>query len=348
MEVLSPRKIIVRMPNWLGDCVMATPVLEDLASFWPECTLTVLCQAGAATLLENSPFIHEIIIASSAKSRWFHRYTEKRKLIRQIKKGKFDLGILLTNSFSTAWCFFRAGVTCRIGFANDFRSCLLSKAVPFPKSRKNQHLVYTYKELLKPLGIENTKTVPSLYSRKEEERRCHNFLQSFGIKENTTLIGINATAAYGPAKCWLPERFTALAKRLLEDDPTSYIVFIGDQSSKNEIAKIIEGLPPQVINLAGSTNLQELVAVIKRCQVFVTNDSGPMHVAAACKTSLVAIFGSTSDIVTPPFEHGRIIHKHVPCSPCYKRVCPIDFPCMKEITVDEVFQITKEELNKKI
>ena len=150
------------------------------------------------------------------------------------------------------------------------------------------------------------------------------------------LIGINPGAAYGSAKCWPPERYRALAKRLLERSDAA-IVFFGDASSFQMVKEICQGLPERVMNLAGVTNLRELASLIKDCNVFVTNDSGPMHIADAFGVKIVALFGSTDECVTGPFgQPEAVINKKASCSPCFKRVCPIDFRCMKEIDVEEV------------
>jgi heptosyltransferase II len=344
MEIKKPNKIIVRMPNWLGDCVMATPILEDIFNHWPESSLTVMCQGPVASLLESSPYVSDILKIEKGREGWLHKNLYKKKIIDLLRNGNYDLALLLTNSFSSAWMFWRARIKQRVGFKNDGRSLLLTHNVSFPKNKESQHLIYTYKELLIPLGIQKTETAPKLFTTPHDTHHCEKLLQKFKITQDTILIGINATATYGPAKCWPPEKFRSLTKKLLDENKNNSIVYLGDSSSKSEISKIIEGFSSRVVSLAGMTTLKELVSIIKRCNLFITNDSGPMHIAAACKTPLVAIFGSTSDIVTPPYKHGCVIHKHVSCSPCYKRVCPIDFPCMTSISVEEVYNAALKEL----
>ncbi|MCC5832412.1 MAG: lipopolysaccharide heptosyltransferase II [Chlamydiales bacterium] len=327
--------ILIRMPNWLGDAVMATPILADLRVKWPNATITAMCQGGVGSLLIGNPHIDEIFTFSRPNE--FLRRQEKRDLIQRIRQGKYDLGILLPNSFSSAWWFWRGGVKRRIGFASDWRSLLLTKAVAFPESRGKEHLVRTYKRLLAPLGIPLSDTMPELFVTEEEKQAAEQLLRQHRVPEKAKVIGINPGAAYGSAKCWLPDRFRTVIEKLLEDS-NIYIVCFGDQEGAPLVHEICEGLPPRVINLAGITSLRELVALIQKCTVFLTNDSGPMHIAAALKTPLVALFGSTNEIATGPYKHGDVIHKHVDCSPCYKRTCPIDFRCMKSIETDEVYQ----------
>ena len=335
------QNIIIRMPNWLGDVVMATPVIAELRKRFPEARITAMCQNNVASLLTGNPHIDEIF--SFSRPNHFLRKQENRDVIGRLRQGKYDLGILLTNSFSSAWWFWRSGIKRRLGFANEGRTILLTDRVPFPKERGEEHLVVTYKRVLSPLGIGISDTPPELFVTPEERAIVETILQENHVPLEGKLIGINPGAAFGPAKCWLPERFRQVAFKLLEN-PENTILFFGDEGSKSLVKEITQGMPGRVVNLAGMTKLRELVALIERCDVFLTNDSGPMHIAAAVRTPLLALFGSTSDIATGPYLFGKVIHKHVSCSPCYLRTCPIDFRCMKRIEVDEVVYELKKML----
>jgi heptosyltransferase-2 len=342
--VKDPKNIIVRMPNWLGDVVMATPALADLRNKWKDAAITAMCQKNVAPLLEHDPNINEIY-SYKRPNGWIHR-TQHMEIINDLQRGAYDLGILFTNSLSSAWWFWRGSVKNRIGYTGNFRSFLLNKAVPFPAAIEQQHLVITYKMLLAPLGIPLSNTAPALYVSPDEQKAAEEILARQGVQiGGHTLVGINPGAAYGSAKCWLPERFVSVTKRLLED-PSLYVVYFGDPTGAPLVQQICNGMPERVINLAGKTSLRELMGLIRLCRVFLTNDSGPMHMASALGVPLVALFGSTSDVKTGPYNGGKVIHKHVDCSPCYNRVCPIDFRCMKQIEVDEVVQAIYEQLSK--
>ncbi len=330
----QPHNIIVRMPNWLGDMVMATPVLTDIRQQWPDAKITAMCLSNLSALLKNDPNIDEIF-AFKRPSGWLHR-EHYRNILLPLRHGDFDLGILLTNSLSSAWWFWRGHVQNRIGYAGNGRNLLLDQAIPFPAKKATQHLVLTYKMLLEPLGIPLSNSSPKLYVTAEEKQVAKDLLGNYGISTENILIGINPGAAFGSAKCWLPERFRELTLRLLQNSSVR-IVYFGDPAGASLVHDICSGMPEKVIDLAGKTSIRELMALIQQCQVFLTNDSGPMHIAAALGTPLLALFGSTSDVQTSPYQTGTWIHKHVPCSPCYQRTCPIDFRCMKEITVDEVY-----------
>ncbi len=260
-------------------------------------------------------------------------------IIEALRYGQYDLGILLTNSFSSAWWFWRGHVQNRVGFAGNLRSFMLNNAVPLPLDLETQHQITTYKTLLAPLGIEVSKTAPRLYVTAEEQSAAAALLKLHGVVVGKhVIVGINPGAAFGSAKCWLPERFRDVTQNLLKN-PNVYVVYFGDPAGAPLVHDICKDLPERVIDLAGKTSLRELIALIQSCSIFLTNDSGPMHIASALNIPLLALFGSTSDVRTGPYAMvSKVIHKHVECSPCYKRECPIDFRCMKRIEVDEVYK----------
>lgn len=339
-----PKNIIVRMPNWLGDLVMATPVLADLRGSFPNARITAMCQSNVAALLEHDPHLDEIY-SYKRPNGWLH-HVHHVEIIQPLRQGGYDLGVLLTNSFSSAWWFYRGAVKHRLGYGTHCRSWLLNKAVPFPVQKETQHLVITYKMLLEPLGVPLSTTPPALYLSDAEKNTASDLLTKQGVEwGKNIIIGMNPGAAYGSAKCWLPERFVALSKRLLENRNIK-IVYFGDPAGASLVNDICKQLPEGVINLAGRTTIREAAALIDKCSIFLTNDSGPMHISAALGTPLVALFGSTSDVKTGPYGSGKVIHKHVECSPCYKRVCPIDFRCMKQISVEEVYETLLKEASK--
>ena len=335
----NPDTIIVCMPNWIGDFVMGVPILQDLKTAFPNAELTAMCRKPLGELLEKDPYIDKVF--SYSKPSGFQRRQEKRSMIEKLRQGKYDVGVLLTNSFSTAWWFWQGRVKQRIGFSKDGRRFLLNKSLPFPKA-KDRHLVEIYKELLIPLGIKPSGTKPRLYIDDDELAKAQKNLEKFGINQNDPLIGINPGAAYGQAKCWFPKRFQAVANDLIAEGKK--IVFFGDLKSKSMIDDICKELPSSVVNLAGATSLRELMAYIKLCKLLLTNDSGPMHMASALGTDVVALFGSTNPTYTGPYGKGAVIYKKVVCSPCYKRICPIDFRCMKQIEANEVLNTIKKRL----
>lgn len=313
---------------------MATPVIYDVKARWPNASLTVMCSSNIAHILQNDPNIDKILSFSKPKGIWNRLYN--RKIKTMLREETYDMGILLTNSLSSAWWFYLGKVQNRIGFKGNFRNLFLNKAIPYPENKETQHLVTTYKRLIETKQGTTTHSSPKLYLKKDDLDHVQNLLNKIGVSQDAIVVGINPGAAYGSAKCWHPDRFQSLSKKLLEN-PRIHILYFGDINGKPLVDQICEELPKKVTNLAGSTTLTELMALITKCDVFLTNDSGPMHLAAALGTPLLALFGSTNEIKTGPYQSGKVIHKHAECSPCYKRVCPIDFRCMKRIEVQEVY-----------
>ncbi len=338
------QNILIRMPNWIGDLVMATPLLTDVREAYPEASITAMCRAPISELLQEDAAIDELF-SFTRPSNEFNRRDERRDIIAKIIAGKYDLGILLTNSFSSAWWFWQGKVKKRLGYSAHFRRFLLTDPVPMSKGKIHQ--VDFYKALLKPLGIPLSNTMPRLYVTEKEVEESKELLYQRGYERKKKLIGINPGATYGSAKCWLPERFRELAEILLKEEDV-YVVFFGDVSNESLVKEICLGLPKRAINLAGVTSLRELSCLIKDLDLLVTNDSGPMHIAAAFGVPLVALFGSTDEEWTGPYgQKESVIHKQVSCSPCFKRTCPIDFRCMRQIGVEEVVEKVRQQLKRK-
>ncbi len=332
MEQEEPSSVIIRMPNWLGDLVMATPVIAAVRNKWPKAHICVMVEHSLAPLLERDPHINEIF--SFFKTKGFLGYLEDAQILEKLQKGNYDLGILLTNSFSSAWWFFRGGVRKIVGFG---RRWLLNKGVPFPENYKNQHLVHSYLQLLQPLGITFKERAPKLFLTRQEQLLAAERIKSLG---GGFVIGVNPSSAFGPAKCWPWEKFRALSKKLLEKEKV-LLLFFGELSARPLIDNIIKGMPLSVVNLAGKTHLREFMAMVAASNLFITNDSGPMHISAALQVPLIALFGSTNDVMTGPYKFGQVIHKRVSCSPCFLRTCPLDFKCMEEIQVEEITRIVE-------
>lgn len=342
LSQFKPQNIIVRMPNWVGDMVMATPILTDLRNAFPEAQLTAMCRAPISDLLQEDLSINELF--SFTKTTRLVRRDEKKNILDRLRKGQYDLGVILPTTFSSAWWFWQGNVQVRIGYEGSGRRALLTHPLEKPQNVDKQHLVVTYKHLLAPLGIPISDTKPRLYLKEKEIEQAKILLSQHGVKSHHKIVGINPGAAYGSAKCWLPERFRHVTTCLLQDKDV-IIVYFGDLVTSNLVKEVCQGLSTRVINMAGLTSLRELACLISLCNVLLTNDSGPMHIAGALNIPIVALFGSTSSVVTGPWQESVVIQKHVECAPCYRRTCPIDFRCMKQIEVEEVVQAITRSLN---
>jgi len=342
----EPKKIIVRMPNWIGDLVMATPVLTDLRRKFPNAEITAMCKKPICELLEKDPEIDEIFCFTKPQNRFFEKRIEKRNIISKLRSGSYDLGILLTNSFSSAWWFWQGQVKNRLGYDGNFRNFLLD--YPIEKSKEtDEHQVEFYKRLLLPVGIKLSDTKPNLILTDEELNESKEILKQQGYNFDKPLIGVNPTAQYGSAKCWPKEKYRKVIKDLVESRDC-FVVCFGDEQSFEAVKEIVSFMPENVINLAGVTSLRELACLIKQCSVFLTNDSGPMHIADALGIPVVAIFGSTSSQKTGPYSGGTIISANVECAPCYLRKCPIDFRCMRKITEEQVLKAILKQIDNNV
>jgi len=338
------RSIIVRVPNWIGDVVMATPVLEDLRTSFPQAELTVMCLSSVAPLLEHDPAIDKLFHFSPIKG--FFRRISARNVVEELRRGHYDLGLLLTTSFSSAWYFWQGHVHNRVGFKHEGRGILLNRKVPFPSNRERQHRVLTYKTLLQLLGVPISTTHPRLILTKEEIQNAWRFVGRFNVTQEQKIIGINPSAST-TSKRYLSNRFREIAQRLVETDSSFVVLFFGAASHKDLVNEICKELPSRVLNLAGQTNLRELMSLIKICSLFLSNDSGPMHIADSLGIPLLALFGATDPAVTGPYRQNReVIQKETGCAPCWKEECVIDSLCMKRISTDEVVEILLKKMAK--
>jgi len=316
--------IVIRCPNWIGDAVMATPVFPEVKRLFPNATCIALSSEPIAQLLQGVPGIDEHIHFSREKER---KRAEEQRMAQVLKNRRCDLGILLTRSFSSAWMMWRANISCRIGYNDHFRKFLLSHPLPLPKHE--QHDVFTYLDILKPFGEVDKEPQLHLNVTDEEKGSARALLHANGVNPGQKILVVNPGAAYGSAKCWPKSSFCAVINALGEDIA---VVCIGNTK------EVAIGLPERVVDLTQKTSLRDLLAVISISDSILTNDSGPMHIAAALKKPLVALFGSTNPRRTGPWNQGTVIYKDVECSPCYKRECPKDFRCMTQITPEEVLE----------
>ena len=360
MESPSPRRILVRGTNWLGDAVMTGPALLRLREKFPEVCIALLTPEKLWQLWINHPAIDEIISFSPDESVF--------AVSKKLRAGKFDTALVLPNSPRSAIEIFLAGIPKRIGYARPWRNFFLTQTVaPRPDAakmrkrsveeikqliernpesgtrnrgfQKSAHQMHEYLHLAAALGANVEPLPPKLVVAPEEIVEVG---KKFGLEEiSGPVFGLNPGAEYGPAKRWPIERFIEAAKEIRRRTNCAWILFGGgnDTEFTNQIQSAL-GDGPGIFNLAGKTSLRELMALMKRCRVFLTNDTGPMHVAAALGVPVVAIFGSTSPELTGPVSETRleILTSEAPCSPCFLRECPIDFRCMKGIAVERVVE----------
>ncbi|HXX81210.1 MAG TPA: lipopolysaccharide heptosyltransferase II, partial [Thermodesulfovibrionales bacterium] len=338
-------KILVRGVNWIGDAVMTLPALKALRKAHPESNITLLVKPSVAAIFEKNPSIDEIILYEER----FQGPFGKLILSQRLREKHFSMAILLQNAFDAGLITFLAGIPQRMGYNRDGRAFLLTKVIPFHEDDRKMHHIDYYLNLLRALEICAENTQPWIHLSLEERLKARDALSQL----KRPILGIHPGAAYGSAKRWLPDRFGEVAYWFIKDTGGSVVIFGGmdNDETAHEIARLatIYGAGSSLVNMAARTSLRELVGQVSECDIFLSNDSGPMHIAYAVGTPLVALFGSTDPGLTGPVGEGSVvIHHPLSCSPCFGRTCrQNDLRCMYAITSDEVFLAIKKILPKR-
>ncbi len=339
-------RILIRGANWIGDAVMTAPALERLRSSFPQAHITLLAPPRTAELFSGSPFLDGVI---------FYRRREDGvkaffEALGFIRSRRFDLAVLFQNAFEAALLAWLGRVPLRIGFAGQGRSALLTHRLHRGPQHRNRHQVHDYLEIVAEceracLG-ENFKPrisnpLPSLIAGPEQKHAAAALLEGIGINSSSRpLVALNAGATNSRAKCWPADRFAALADQLV-NTLNAQIVLIGAASECENAERVVEQMQkPGAINLAGETDLTELVGLLDACDLLVSNDTGPAHIAAALGRPTLTIFGPTNEFETAPTGRSAelIRAEGVECARCMLRDCPIDHRCMTRIAPPEVFE----------
>ncbi len=321
------RKILVRATNWVGDAVMSLPALRALREKFPGAEISILAKSWVADLYGREPFCDRLIPYDG------HRLAAAKEL----KKYDFDCAILLQNAFEAAFIAFWARIPRRIGYARDGRSPLLTQAIPVPrKGEIPRHERFYYLELLRRAGILETMPENDLIRLDGASAARQAGFQRFQQIGFNSPVGVSPGAAYGTAKRWLPERFAEAANRVAKETGSAVAIF-GSKDERGLCDSVAAKIEVPVHNFAGETSLKEFIEMAAACRVYLTNDSGAMHIASALGIPTVAIFGATDDIGTGPTGPlARVVRESVECSPCLLRECPIDHRCMTRVEAARV------------
>ena len=321
-------RILVRTTNWIGDAVMTSPALRAVRETFPDAFVAVVANPLVAQLFEFHPDCDEVIVydrqGKHAGPVGFLRF------IALLRGKKFDCAILFQNAIEAAVMAFLAGVPRRVGYITDGRRLLLNHPVPIGDEELTLHHTDYYLHMLAQCGVTAGVKQQSLALRPDEVRWAAETLPQgrFAV--------INPGAAYGSAKRWIPERFAAVADDLSGRYGLS-IVLSGGPGEMEIGADIAKAMRSAQLNLIGKTSVRQMMAVLAASSLMITNDSGPMHVAAAFGVPMVAIFGPTDHTTTSPWgTRAQIVRHPVECSPCMLRQCPIDHRCMQRLTVEDV------------
>jgi heptosyltransferase-2 len=329
-------KILVRATNWIGDAIISLPALRALRGSYPAAEIVILAKPWVADLYLGERAPNRVIALPGAPG--LKDLRVKTDFLTHLRRERFDLAVLLPNSFESAAQVFLAGARRRVGYARDARSILLTDAIPRPKPGEiPRHERYYYLELLRRAGITDRNPDSEeirLDGAAEARERGRQLFRERGIE--TPVIGVNPGAAFGTAKRWLPERFAESAARLSQRMGGSVAVF--GSATEHQLCEWVATVAGGT-NLAGSTTLREFIDMTAACDFCLANDSGAMHIASALGVSSVTVFGPTDETATGPSgAAARIVREPVECAPCKLRECPIDHRCMTRVSTDRVVQ----------
>ncbi len=309
------QKIFIEIPTWLGDTVMTTPAIENICAKYPKAHLTIFGSKIATQIFTYHPQVKKIIIDKSriSKNRFFYLYKITKKL------HKFDIAISFRRRiFAKILIFF---ITAKVKYV-------------YKRSKiKNKHLVIRYNNFINYAFKINTIAA---------KLKIHLLPQTKNISNKS--LGINPGATYGSAKCWYANKFATVANNFTDKK----IIIFGSDKETNIANKITTQLiTNNYLNLSGKLSIIELCKYIKNLDIFITADSGPMHIAAAFNIKTVALFGPTKDYETSPWKnpYAVILKKYFSCQPCMQKICHLTgnkyHQCMQTITANEVIKTIK-------
>jgi len=343
-----PRKIIIRLPNWVGDIVMATPALISLREGFPKSEITLMGKESARLLLDGMrlwdafyPFNRHGGDAGTLKF---------LKVASEIRKQHFDLGIILPNSPSAAILFALGGVKKRIGYNRHGRGALLThplsvdrekgRFIPLPMSQY-------YLKIVEAAGVLPVTDHPRLTVRDEDAEWVEKRWKTLGFTGHRPVVAITPGASYGPSKQWLPHYFAEVADRLHEELFASPLLLPGP-GEEHLLDAILTHCKHRPAFLPPSeTPLNRLKAVLRKADLLLTNDTGPRHIAVAFHRPVVVLMGPTDPRYTAAhLDETIVLRLELPCSPCMLKICPRDHACMRRLTPSRVLAACGEALQR--
>jgi heptosyltransferase-2 len=337
-------RILIRSTNWVGDAILTTPALRAVRKNFPDAEISLLAKPWVEPVFYHNTSV-DFLLRYDDKGR-HSGWPGKVRLAKELRKGKYDLAILFQNAFEAALITFLAGIPNRLGFNTDGRHFLLTHPVRLASGFRQVHETAYYLGILEGAGFATDGRGLTLVVSEKERTWALETLREYVRNGSKPIVGVSPGATFGSAKRWSPERYASLCDRIYEFSQAHILIFGGsrERAIGNEMARLMKY--PST-NFCGATDLRQAMALIERCQLFLTNDSGLMHVAAALNIPLIAVFGSTNPITTGPSgSMSHIVCFPVSCSPCLEPECPTDHRCMKGVTVDMVYRLAEELLAK--
>src|SRR5512135_2836632 len=326
--------ILIVAPSWVGDCMLMQPMLHRLIQRHPDVRIDVLAPRWTEKLLRQFPEVHDVIVNPFPHGDF--GLFARRRLGLQLRDAKYDQALVLPNSWKSALVPFFAGIPVRTGFVGEMRYGLLNDARKLDK-KKLPLMVERFMQLAEAPQGEIQRPVPQPHLLISDALRAQT-LSKFGLTLDKPVAVFCPGAEFGPAKRWPPQYYAELAQNLRAQ---GYAVWLAGSPKDKEVADKIVALGNEPCrNLCGITDLAEAIALLSCATLVVSNDSGLMHIAAGLDRPLLAIFGSSSPQFTPPLSnHAQVLRLDLPCSPCFKRECPLGhFNCMLRLTPKEVLR----------
>ena len=330
-------KIVVRGANWIGDSVMTIPALKRLRRRFSNASIYLHTRGWAEGVFRDADFLDGIIPIDQSGSKVGNVLAQAREL----RKHSFDSCYLFPNSFESALVAKLSGIKERIGYSTERRGIFLTAAVSVPFWKTERHESEYYLNLIGPAAeIEHSSgtNFPLLTVSDERRDKAADLLKSLGVETSIPIIALGPGSTNSLAKRWPAESFASISSKL-HGDPGANVVLMGGSDDSAVAARLVGLTPAPVIDLTGKTDLATATAVLSVADLFISNDMGLAHIAAATGTPTIVLFGPTNELTTHPLgPRVEIIREPVECSPCMLRSCPIDHRCMTRITPERVFE----------
>ncbi|MCH7719953.1 MAG: lipopolysaccharide heptosyltransferase II [Planctomycetes bacterium] len=344
----EPRKILVVLPTWVGDFVMATPTLRALRGRYPSAHITLLANPNLEELIRGGTWMDGVMVWD-AKRRRGRRMQGLLRMSAELRRRRFDWAVLLSNSFRSALLVRLGGVTRRLGYARDGRGFLLNDPLPVPRADGEfavRPMVEYYGAIAEALDCPPPGDDLELFTTPDCDERIEQRLDTLGIRQHGALVVMAPGASFGSSKCWPTERFAALGDRLVDEMGAAVLVTCGpgEERIAHDICKAMT--QSGTVMDAPLLTLGDLKSLIRRCDLLVSNDTGPRHFAKAFGVPVVTIFGSTAPAWTDTsYPQERKVLIKVDCGPCQKPICPLGhLKCMTGVTVEMVMDACRELL----
>lgn len=337
--MLPARRILVRCPNWVGDMVMATPTLRCLRQNYPSAHMAVMLKGYVRDVIEGAPWFDELIEVDQSGGEFGG--SRQMSLVERVRASRFDLAVLLPNSFESALTAALGGVRLRVGYVRDARRLLLTHPVPRPTENgrfKPTYMGDFYLELCRRIGCSVGDRSLEVFTSEEDDSRARRVLDERGIGWRRPIVLVCPGASFGSSKLWPVQHFAQLADMLVGRLGVNVVITGSHQEA--EIARQIRaGMCSPAIDLTDIGELCLFKSVVKLCELMVTVDSGSRHFAVAMQKPAVVLMGSTHPGYTrTDLEIGEVVRVEVECGPCQEKSCPTDHRCMTLITPERVFE----------